>query len=85
MKDPKAVDVLIGLLDDPDVEGHAVVALGNLRAESARDRIEPLLEHPKTWIRQEAKRALAKIDKAAAKRAAESSTHKGDTSRRGKP
>jgi HEAT repeat protein len=64
MKDPRAVDVLIDLLDDDDVAGHAVVGLGKLRASKARQRVEEFLAHPKAWVRREAKRALAKIDKA---------------------
>jgi hypothetical protein len=63
MKNPTAVDVLISVLDDEDVTGHAIVALGRLRAKAAKAKpyIEQLLEHPKAWVRSEAKRALAKI------------------------
>jgi hypothetical protein len=64
MKDPRVVDVLLNLLADEEVVGHAVMALGKLRAKNARARIEPLLKHPKPWIRKEAKKALANIDKA---------------------
>ena len=63
LTDPRVVDVLIGLLDDDDVVGHAVMALGRLKAKTARSPIESLLRHPNTWIRKEAKRALARIDK----------------------
>lgn len=64
MWDPGAVDVLIGLLDDPDVTGHAVSALRRIAPARARESIEPFTTHPMTWIRNEAKRAIAKIDKA---------------------
>jgi hypothetical protein len=64
MKDQRAVEVLIDLLGDEEVVGHAVMGLGKLRAKSARSQIERLVNHPKAWIRKEAKRALAKIDKA---------------------
>jgi HEAT repeat protein len=64
LKDPRATDVLLDLLEDDEVVGHAVSALGKLRAAKARSRIEPLVEHPKAWIRQEARKALARIDKA---------------------
>lgn len=64
LKDPRVVEVLVNLLMDEEVAGHAVMALGRLRAKEARASIEPLLEHPKTWIRKEAKKALARIDKA---------------------
>ncbi|MBI1925246.1 HEAT repeat domain-containing protein [Candidatus Poribacteria bacterium] len=64
MKDSRAVDVLIELLNDSEVAGHAIVALGKLKATKARDVIEPFLEHQKAWIRKEASRALTKIQKA---------------------
>jgi HEAT repeat protein len=64
MKNPAAVDVLCDLLDDNDVAGHALRPLGKLRASKARAKIELFLNHPKGWVRKEAKRALAKIDRA---------------------
>jgi HEAT repeat protein len=64
LKDARVADVLLELLADDEVVGHAVMALGRLRARAARSRIEPLLDHPKAWVRKEAKRALVKIDKA---------------------
>lgn len=64
MKDPRAVDVLVDLLDDDEVAGHAVVALGKLKARAAKPAIERFLDHPKPWVRKEAERALAKIQKA---------------------
>lgn len=64
MKNPKAVDVLIKLLDDEDVAGHALKALRRLNAKRARKYIEPFLEHPRTWWRNEAKKAIKKFDKA---------------------
>jgi hypothetical protein len=63
MKDPRAVNVLIELLDDEQVAGHALLALRKLAPPEARSAIEPFADHPKTWIRNEARRALAKIDK----------------------
>lgn len=63
MKDPQAVDVLIGLLDDEEVAGHALVALRKLAPPEARSAIERFVDHPKTWVRNEARRALAKVDK----------------------
>lgn len=63
MKDPRAVDVLIELLDDEEVAGHAVLALRKLAPPEERSAIERFVDHPKTWVRNEARRALAKIDK----------------------
>lgn len=62
MKNPGAVDVLIGLLDD-DIAGHALLALRKLGAVRARPYVEPFLTHPRTWWRNEAKKAIAKFDK----------------------
>jgi hypothetical protein len=61
MSDPRAVEVLRGLLRDDQVAGHAVMALGKLGARDARADIEPLLDHPAAWVRKEAKQTLAKL------------------------
>ncbi|MEO1333115.1 MAG: HEAT repeat domain-containing protein [Myxococcota bacterium] len=60
--DAAAVQALLQLLDDDEVAGHAVMALGLLKAPVCRARVAEFLEHPKPWVRKEAKRALAKID-----------------------
>lgn len=64
MKNPQAVDVLIDLLQDEEVAGHALIALRKLRPLKARPYIEPFLNHPTTWVRKEAQKAIEKIDKA---------------------
>lgn len=61
MKNPKAKEILIELLDDEEVAGYAVMGLGKLKAKEAKDKIEPFLKHPQEWVRKEAKKALAKI------------------------
>jgi HEAT repeat protein len=63
MKDPRAVDILLPLLKDEDVYGHTIIALGETRAQRARRRIEPFVNHSYGWIQSAAKRALRKIDK----------------------
>lgn len=64
MKDSRAIDVLVKLLNDDEVAGHALMALGKLKAEKAKPAIERFLDHPKPWVRKEAERALRKIEKA---------------------
>ena len=65
----RAIAVLRELLTDDDaVAINAVIALGELRAEEARAEIEPFLEHEEAWVRQEAKKALRKLDTAARRR-----------------
>jgi hypothetical protein len=61
MKNPKAVEVLIDCLNDPEVAGHAVGALGKLRAKEAEPHLHRFLTHPKAWIRKEARTALNRI------------------------
>lgn len=56
-----AVDVLLDLLKDGEVAGHAIIALGKLKAGSAREAIEVFLKDPKPWVRKEAARALKAI------------------------
>jgi HEAT repeat protein len=53
--------VLIDLLKDEDVCGHAIMALKNLKASEAIPYIEPLMFHSSAWIRKEAKNALSKL------------------------
>ncbi len=62
MKQPKAIDTLIELLSDDVVAGHAIIALGKLQAMKARTFIEPFLNHPKAWVRQEARRTLKSLN-----------------------
>lgn len=64
MKDPRAIDALVELLNDDEVAGHALIALGKLKAVKAKPAIERFLDHPKPWVRKEAERALKKTDKA---------------------
>lgn len=64
MKNPDAQNVLIDLLEDEEVAGHAIMALGKLRSVKAYNAIEKFLTYPRTWVRNEAKKALARIEKA---------------------
>lgn len=55
------VPTLVSLLSDQHVAGYAVMALGKLKAREAAAAIEPFLDHPQSWIRKEAKKALGKL------------------------
>ncbi len=68
-KNPGAVDVLIELLDDEEIAGHALSAIRKLgkKAGKARPHVERFLSHPKAWVRKEAQRAIAKMDKPSAR------------------
>jgi hypothetical protein len=63
MKNPATVDVLIKLLNDDEVAGHALIALGKLKSQKARIHIERFLNHPKPWIRKEAMKVLKKLER----------------------
>lgn len=62
LSDARVADVALNLLGDDEVLGHAIKVLARLRARNARTQIERLLDDPRSWIRKEAKRALASID-----------------------
>ena len=64
MKNPRAREILIDLLEDDEMVGYAIMALGKLRAKEAYTEIKKYQTHPKTWVRKEAKKALARIEKA---------------------
>jgi hypothetical protein len=63
MKSPDVKYTLIELLDDEDLAGYAIMALGKLKCKEARSTIERFRTHPKSWVRREAKKALVRIDK----------------------
>lgn len=63
MKSPDVKYTLIKLLDDEELAGYAIMALGKLKCKEARPAIERFRTHPKSWVRREAKKALARIDK----------------------
>ena len=54
-----SINLLIRLLKDEQVCGHAIMALGRLNAVEAIGAILPFLEHPKSWVRSEARKAVA--------------------------
>lgn len=60
-------DAAVALLREElrgDIPAHAITALGNLRAIQARGETEPFVEHEDAWVRNEAKKALRKLDTA---------------------
>jgi HEAT repeat protein len=68
MRNPRAIDILVEMLDDEEVAGHALEPLGKLKAKAARSKIEQFLAHEKSWIRKDAMFALARIDNASESR-----------------
>lgn len=63
MKTPEAVPLLVNLLDDDDVNGHAIAALRKLKAVETVEDVRKLVNYPRTWVRNEAKKTVAKFEK----------------------
>jgi HEAT repeat protein len=57
----RSVGVLIDLLGDNEVAGYALEGIVRLKVQKARPEIERLLDHPEPWVREEARKALAKL------------------------
>jgi len=58
VKTKESVDVLVELLEDEDLSGHALAALAKLKAAVPRKLVERFADHPKAWVRREASRLL---------------------------
>lgn len=65
MKDPRAFDLAVELLDDEDVDWAAVRVLGDLKDDRARRHLERFVEHPDRDMRKYAETALRKLDRSA--------------------
>ena len=57
----KAIPTLIKLLQDGEVNGHAIISLSYFKDKDLIQHIEPFLCHEKKWIQKEAEKALKKI------------------------
>jgi len=60
-KRPEAVDVLLQLMDDHDISGHAVFALSKRSNPRARAAFEEKLTDDRPWVRKKAALGLRKI------------------------
>jgi len=63
----RAVRVLLSLLDDQDVNGHAVAAIAKLGQELGRRALEDAVDDPRRWVRNAAKRGVITLEKLAEK------------------
>jgi len=61
--DKKSVSVLIELLDDDSVAGHAIEALGKIGDNSIIESIRPFTKHKVKWKKNAAKKAIERIQK----------------------
>jgi hypothetical protein len=62
IKNPNAIDLLIELLNDDEVVGHALIALGKLKAIKALPYIKKMTTHSKLWVRKQAIKSINKIE-----------------------
>jgi len=62
IKNPRAIDALIELLDDDDVSGHALSSLLKLKARKARPHFQRFLNDPRGWVRKIAAKAVARLE-----------------------
>ncbi|QZQ55765.1 HEAT repeat domain-containing protein [Curtobacterium sp. TC1] len=61
-KRPEAVDVLLQLMDDHEISGHAVFALSKRPNPRARAAFEEKLTDDRPWVRKKAALGLKKIE-----------------------
>jgi HEAT repeat protein len=61
LKSEQAIQVLRELLDDQQVCGHVIMALGYYKQFQLVDDVKPFLNHKVTWIRNEAKKTVKKL------------------------
>ncbi len=57
------INTLKSLLEDREVQGHAIYALRLIGASEVQDDIRPFLQSSKTWVRNEAKKYFVKLEK----------------------
>lgn len=58
IKEESAIPILIRLLDDSDVSGHALDALSRLKRPELDEQFERFVNHKVTWIKNTAKQAI---------------------------
>ncbi|MBO0846257.1 MAG: HEAT repeat domain-containing protein [Nocardioides sp.] len=58
----RAVDVLLGLLDQHDVSGHAVKALAKLKDPRSLDGLRRMTDDSRAWVRNSAKRTIQRLE-----------------------
>jgi HEAT repeat protein len=68
VKSERARTVIYGLLDDPDVSRHAIHSLRRIaNTDEAVSRLEPLTRHLNRIVRESARDALKRIERARSK------------------
>lgn len=65
MKDPRVFDTLVSVLDDPTVNGHAVLSLSRKRDPRIPALLEPFMSDWRPWVSKAAKRVVQRARHAA--------------------
>ena len=60
---PDVVRALVGLLDDPTVNGHAVAALARLKDPRTASAMRGFVDDDRAWVRRAARKAIADLDR----------------------
>jgi len=63
MKTHDADRILMGLLKDEDLAGHALIAVRKRKSKEALDLARGLENHPKAWVRKEAKKTVGALER----------------------
>ncbi len=63
IRSQRVISVLLDLLNDEDIDGHIIVALGYYKDPNLIQYIEPFLKHENRWIRKEAEKSIKKLSK----------------------
>jgi hypothetical protein len=63
MRAKAARELLMALLEDEQLVGHAIKGVAKLRMKEAVPRLQELAQHPIAWIRNEAKAALQLMER----------------------
>lgn len=63
MKIHEAIPILLELLQDEDITGHVITALGNYKKAELIPYIKPFENHQVSWIRKEASKVIKKLSK----------------------
>ena len=61
VRDSRARDVLLRLLENDELCGYAIKALAKLNAMEALPKLKEFTRHPQAWVRKEAEKAVKKL------------------------
>ena len=63
LKCEKALPHFTSLLNDEEINGHVIMALGYFKNYALTESVKPFLEHDEKWKRREAEKTIRKLEK----------------------